>query len=452
MGKASRRRNTHQSAAGEKLSIHEAIGLAVGLQQRFRLDDAEKIYRRILRHQPDHADALHFLGVLNHQRGRDDEAVRLISAALVHAPDYVDAHINLGNVYREQDRLDEAEGCYRRVLELASDNVLAHNNLGSVLNAKRRFDEAEKSFFKAIALDPAFAGAYNNLGNVYSRQGKIHEAVTYYAKAVVMSPKDAQSQRMLGTSLICLGRAEAAADVFRQWLDREPNNPEPRHLLAACSGENVPSRAPDDFIRQIFDTFSSHFDARLERLEYRAPQLIVSAIAKIPDLRTGDLDILDAGCGTGLCGVLLRSYAGTLDGVDLSGGMLRRAEATACYDSLEQRELTAYLQSKKDAYDLIVSADTLCYFGDLSGVMHTAAGALRPAGHFIFTVEHASQDEKVMKAGYRIGLMGRYAHSRGYIERMIAEADLRATRVVRDTLRKEMGAPVAGLVVTASAA
>ena len=41
--------------------------------------------------------------------------------------------------------------------------------------------------------------------------------------------------------------------------------------------------------------------------------------------RSGSWDVLDAGCGTGLCGPGLRGRAGRLVGVDLSPEMLKRA-------------------------------------------------------------------------------------------------------------------------------
>lgn len=432
------------------ISVDEAIRLAVGLQQCRELGDAEKIYQQILQHRPDHPDALHFLGVLNHQRGNHVEAARLISNALERVPDYADAHLNLGNVYKAQDQIEAAEACYRRVLELRPDSAPAYNNLGSILNAKADFDDAEKAFLNAIALDSSFADAYYNLGNTYSRQGKIPKAVEYYSKAVLKGTRKAHSQRMLGTSLICLGRTKEAADVFRRWLENEPDNPEPKHLLAACSGTDVPPRAPDDFVRQIFDVFAADFEERLTGLDYRAPQLIEAALSAVAARRMGELHILDAGCGTGLCGPLLRPYARELDGVDLSGGMLRRAQMAACYDRLEQAELTAFIRSRKRVYDVVVSADTLCYFGKLNDVTHAVAASLRPGGHFLFTVEHARGNQAALPDGYRIGLMGRYAHSERYIRKIITEAGLVVASISHDTLRKEMGRPVAGLIVTAS--
>ena len=90
---------------------------------------------------------------------------------------------------------------------------------------------------------------------------------------------------------------------------------------------------------------------------------------------------------------------------------------------------------------MIVSADTFCYFGPLEGVVAAAANALRPDGRLIFTVEELTGDGS--DAGYSIGLHGRYRHSREYIERVLAEVNLRVEVVPAD-LRLEAGDPVAG--------
>ncbi len=71
------------------------------------------------------------------------------------------------------------------------------------------------------------------------------------------------------------------------------------------------------------------------------------------------------GCGTGLCGPLIRGYARRLIGIDLSSGMLTQAKEKQLYDELWQVELTEYLRDQVEAFDVIVSADTLVYFGAL---------------------------------------------------------------------------------------
>ena len=129
------------------------------------------------------------------------------------------------------------------------------------------------------------------------------------------------------------------------------------------------------------------------------------------------LDVLDAGCGTGLCGALVAPFARRLVGVDLSEGMLAHAKEKNVYHALMKAELTEYLRDNSEAFDLIVSADTLVYFGDLKGVVAAFAGALRPNGLLVFTLEHAVGDSAGVD--YRLELHGRYSHARAYVEQLL---------------------------------
>jgi predicted TPR repeat methyltransferase len=156
------------------------------------------------------------------------------------------------------------------------------------------------------------------------------------------------------------------------------------------------------------------------------------------------LDVLDAGCGTGLCGPLIAPYARRLTGVDLSEGMVAHAKEKGVYDALVVSELTSYLDAHPEAFDLIVSADTLVYFGDLSRVAVAAARALRSNGLLIFTLERAVRDGM----DYRLEMHGRYCHAQAYVEEVLCCAGL-VPEIRHAELRMEAGAPVAGLVVRA---
>src|SRR6202012_4484032 len=102
-------------------------------------------------------------------------------------------------------------------------------------------------------------------------------------------------------------------------------------------------------------------------LKYEAPQLLHAALQRPGQLpRESGLRILDLGCGTGLCGPLLRPWAARLVGVDLSPKMLSKAAARGVYDQLNCAELTQWLAEEAQPFDVIVCADVLCYFGDLA--------------------------------------------------------------------------------------
>jgi predicted TPR repeat methyltransferase len=127
--------------------------------------------------------------------------------------------------------------------------------------------------------------------------------------------------------------------------------------------------------------------------------------------------------------------------------MLAHARARNVYDELVKGELSAYLREASTAFDVIVSADTLVYFGPLDEVAAAAANALRPGGRLIFTVEELPGEGS--GDGYSISSSGRYRHSRAYLGRVLADVDLRP-EILPSELRLEAGDPVPGLVVRAT--
>jgi predicted TPR repeat methyltransferase len=126
--------------------------------------------------------------------------------------------------------------------------------------------------------------------------------------------------------------------------------------------------------------------------------------------------------------------------------MLVHAREKDVYHVLVNAELTEFLRDNCEAFDVIVSADTLVYFGDLQTVVANAARALRPNGLIVFTLEHAVASEPDVE--YRLEHHGRYSHGRHYVEELLVAAGLR-TEITHADLRMESGIPVAGLVIRA---
>jgi predicted TPR repeat methyltransferase len=429
------------------VSLDEAISIAIRLQQNEQWAAADDIYRRVLEVAPDFADAVHFSGVLAHQQGQSEKATALIARSLELEPERADWYSNLGIVLRDRLRLDDAVAAFQQAIALDPKHANAHNNLGVVLRAQDKPAEAEAAYRCAIQADPDHSDAYTNLGILLNGQKRVHEAVVCFCKVITFRPKHPEARRLLALAHCTLGEADKAVEVFEEWLKEEPDHPIALHMLAACSGRDVPERASDGFVEKTFDSFAASFDSKLAKLLYRAPDLVAGMLAGSDVEVSKSLDVLDAGCGTGLCGPLVAPYARRLVGVDLSTRMLAQAEARHVYDELYKVELTAYLRDCPGSFDVIVSADTLVYFGPLHSVVVASADALRPGGRLIFTVEQlidAGSD-----AGYAISHHGRYCHSREYLERVLADANL-MPEIVPAELRLEAGDPVAGLVVRAT--
>jgi predicted TPR repeat methyltransferase len=428
------------------VTLEEGISLAILLQSNGHLAEAEDIFRKVLERVPDHPQALHYFGVLTHQQGRSAAAMPYVERSIELEPGHADWYSNLGLILRSQDRFDEAAAAFGRAIELDPRHANAHNNLGGLLRAQGKTAAAEAAYRAAIEIDPAHADAYTNLGHLLTSQGRVPEALASYCKAIVANPRHAEGRRMVAYAYLTLGELDKAIEIYQEWVEQEPENPIPRHMLAACSGRDVPGRAEDAFVEMIFDGFAASFESRLARLSYRAPSLVAAVLEASGVEPAKQLDVLDAGCGTGLCGPLIAPYARRLVGVDLSAGMMAQAAEKKVYDELVKEELTAYLAARGDAFDVIVSADTLVYFGTLGEVIPAAARALRPGGRLIFTLEELADPSAT--DDFRIRPHGRYNHRRAYVERVLREAGLRPS-VRAAELRMEGGVPVDGLVVCA---
>ena len=437
------RRAQARARAERQHGVPAAIVEAIRRHQAGDLATAEAAYVAELATNPTQPETLHFLGVLRYQQQRAEEGIALVRRSLARAPDYVDAWNNLGNMYKETGQLQQAEGAYKEALARDFNHTGAWNNLGVVLRAQDRAPEAVGALRQAVKCAPAMTEAHINLGNALSQCQLPQDAIAAFRRALETDPSHARAHKLLARTLYLAGQREDAEAVFRSWQTAQPGNAIAVHMLAACSGQEVPARASDDFVRTTFDEFAESFDDMLlHRLEYHAPELLVAAMKDAIGLAEPVRDVLDAGCGTGLCGVLLKPFARTLIGVDLSERMLRKARARAIYDELIEDELTRYLDAHPAAYDMIASADTLCYFGEIGPVVAASARALRHGGWLGFTVERADDVDR-----YRINPHGRYSHARGYVSQTLSTAGLDDVRIEPVVLRVEMGQPVNGWVV-----
>lgn len=430
-----------------ELDLPDALQLAVDMHQSRQLEGAETLYRRILDAAPEQPDALHFLGMVRHQRGHSDEGIALIERAAAQVPGFAGFHNNLGNIHVSRGDVAAATAAYERAIALAPDSADLQNNLGALYRADGRFAEARAHYHSAIALDPQHLNAHNNMGLLHAAEGDIQGAIRWYSRALELMPNNPDGRKLLGFTYYAMGKTREAAEVFRQWLAEEPRHPIARHMYASCSGEGVPERAPDDYVEATFDGFADSFETLLnENLNYQAPQLCAALLQRHLPAPQKQFEVLDAGCGTGLCGPLVLPWARNLSGVDLSRGMLDRAQTKGVYTELFKAELTEFLRESPEQWDVLVSADTLCYFGDLRPLMDAARGSVRVGGTMVFSVERLDDDRE---RPFRLEPHGRYAHTRGHVEQVLAQSGFDVLEVSAAVLRQEGGKPVQGWLVGA---
>lgn len=414
-----------------------------------RHEEAERRLREICGRSDADAESLFLLGTLAGMRGDAERAESGFRKALALLPNFVQAQFNLAIALRDQGRLDEACAELEKVVARQTDHAEAWNTLGYLNVLLERHDEAERCFHAALAASPVFPDALTNLGNVLASRrcwedaishhrralaiapthagaainlgnalvslARIEEAIAAFRQAVSASPSNADAQVRLGTALNLSGERHAAEQAFRKALKLSPGHGEAQYFLATLGVGDRPHSAPSEYVSKLFDGYAETFDSELvDKLQYRTPEAIFSAVrAELADRR--DLNVLDLGCGTGLCGMLFKALSHTLAGVDLSAKMVAKAQARAVYDELEIGELTDALRKREGILDVVLAADVFVYVGELNSVFQGAAKALRPTGIFAFSVEAANTEEG---ESYVLRGTGRYAHAHAYITQL----------------------------------
>lgn len=454
---------------------NDLLRRAVKLHQDGQLDAAQELYQQVLALEPRDPNALNLLGMVHHQRGQQDPAEDLIRQAIAVAPNVPGFHVNLATVMLAQRRMDLAEEACRRAIVLQPEYPEAHNNLSVALLGQGKIDAAMEEAAAALRLRHRYPAARNNLGNAFRAKSMYREAESCYRDALAQDPKHAEAQSNLAITMLSMNRREEAVTEARRAIELRPNHggshmtlglaleeldrkdeaieiyrkvlaakPDARALqfqLASLTGEATFDAAPPEFVAMLFDNYADTFDRHLvEGLRYRGPELVVETL-RAAGAKRHDAEIADVGCGTGLCGVLLRPMARHLVGVDLSSRMIGQARQRNVYDELFVDEIVAFLRVRFAAYDIITATDVLNYFGDLRAVFSAAAQSLAVGGMIGLTLEKHDGD------GFVLNPTRRYAHSIDYVRSLLPEARLREMSATEAPLRKQGEENVAAWVI-----
>ncbi len=421
----------HLDALYELAAVESAAG---------RYDSTRALLERAVAVNPQWPQAMNDLGITLHYLGKHTESLECFRKAVGLAPGSANFVNNLANALRQTGDFDQAIETYRASLALDPSDATIHYNLAISLMEVSRAREAIVAVGKAISLQPQHARAHYIMGAALMLLDRWPEAAGVLQKSVTIEPSLASAHNLLGQALALCGRRMEAIAAYRRAIELQPDDEAFRFYLAAQLGDDSVSRAPDRFIRRHFDECAGKFDRWLvEDLKYRAPEALLSEFCKVDQRR--ELDILDLGCGTGLCGVQFKPFARKLIGVDLSSKMLGQAKRRGIYDDLFLGDLIQYLRADENVWDLIVAGDVLIYLGDLADAIALCSDALRPQGLLAFTLERHEG------SGFHLQPSGRFSHSIEYVRELAGKHGFEELAVNDLSLREEAGESVAGRTI-----
>jgi tetratricopeptide (TPR) repeat protein len=212
-------------------TIQNELTRALWDHQSGRLEQAARTYQSILARHPDHADALHLLGVVALQQGNPQRAVESIGRAIAVNPSVAAFHCNLAEAYRALGQLDRAAGRCQLALRLQPDYPGAANNLGLILQAQGKGQAAVAQFREALRLGPDAAMVHNNLGNALRLEGDKAQALAAFRQALRLDPALAEAHSNLGQLFLELHQPKEAAGHCREAVRLRPDFPEARNNL-----------------------------------------------------------------------------------------------------------------------------------------------------------------------------------------------------------------------------
>lgn len=376
----------------------------VRLHQAGRLEDAERQFQASLALVPGRASTLANLGATRLKLGKAREALEALEQALAQDPDAADALRHRAMANHLLGRHEAALADWTRLLRIQPDHAATWQLHGETLQHLDRHDEALASYDEALARDP-------NLGPAWSRRGAL---------------------------LKDIGRPEEAAAAFRKAIENGDDADLNRYFLAALEGRDAPAAAPRRYVEFLFDGYAGNFDEHLVGvLRYEAHRVLAQQLAALG--RRFDA-ALDLGCGTGLCGPLVKPMVDVLEGVDLSANMLGKAEALGVYDRLQQDDLVHHLTTTARRYELVLAADVFIYLGALETVFDGVSRVVERGGAFCFSVELAPDGHD-----FALRPSQRYAHSERYLRALALRHGFQVRSTLRHSIREDQRQPIPGL-------
>ncbi|MGR4871283.1 tetratricopeptide repeat protein [Variovorax sp. LARHSF232] len=377
-----------------------------------RLEEAEQSFSASLALLPDRASTLINLAAVRVRLSRPQDALDTVETLLRLEPQNAEAWFHRAEALAQLGRSEEALQSFRQAGEL-NPAAMPWYRHGQVLQSLDRHEQALHSYERALAADATFAPAWTNKGNILREMSRLPEAAQAFREAVKHGGADELNAYYLASVTPGGGGAGAAA-------------------------------SPASYVEGLFDAYADDFDHHIvDVLGYRAHEVLANELIRLTRSRRFH-SALDLGCGTGLCGALLKDVCDRMAGVDLSSQMLAKAQATGCYEQLVHGDIDGFLRSNTDRHDLVVAGDVFIYIGDLESIFTSVGRAVPSDGMFCFSLEVLPSNKDM---DFELQPSLRFAHSEHYARRLAEANGFEVVQALRAPLRQDQRQAIEGLFV-----
>ncbi len=238
---------------GQGMTIDQAVAAAYQHWNAGQGAQAEQLCQQVLKAWPEHAGALHLMGLLAFTAGNRPLAIEYVKRACNAPSAPALFYSNLAEMLRQDGKPTDAERAARRALALDSQLPAAWTNLGIVLQEIGKLDESLDCLNRALARNPQSPENHNNLANTLKRMGRLTEARAQYEAALKLRPNYAEAHNNLAFLLNSLGEIDQAEVEIRRAIEINPHYIDAYINAAAIA---MAKKMPDEALRWL-DNLSS---------------------------------------------------------------------------------------------------------------------------------------------------------------------------------------------------
>ena len=284
------------------MNIPKILSEAISHHNNNNLNEAEKLYRKILSKKPNHPDANHNLGVLGLQVGMVKESLPFLENALKASPSdkryrqtletakaKLKQFSNNNNQAQAIDskliklfnnkRYNDALAIAKEILVKNPDHALGWAIVGSILYIIKDYDNALPNLKRAVELNPKDINTLYTLGNLYSEIKNHKEAQNYYLQITKIDGNQSDAYYNLGLLSKNLNKTKEAKNYYEKVIKLDPKYTKAYYNLAnLLKNSNKIEEAKNNYIKAI-ELDPAHIKA------HRALSLLIKYTKDTPHLK-----------------------------------------------------------------------------------------------------------------------------------------------------------------------
>ena len=218
-------------------------------------------YQEILKTDSNNFSVLNNLGGIYRRLGKYQESIVYLERALATGKNPNAIYYNMGQTYKLMGQYADAEQCFKDVIEEDPNDVLAYNHLGAIQATLGHHQTAVQSYQRALQVDPNHPILHYNLAVSYEALGNLQEAKTSYENALRSKPGWIEAMCRYADLLIKLNKVDEACETLQQANRIERNNPQILTTLGSLSVAKKKLNEAEKYYNTVLHLDTDNFEA-----------------------------------------------------------------------------------------------------------------------------------------------------------------------------------------------